>query len=140
MKQDEEGYPYKKTTNKNNSDEKVKKYSSTLWAIEDYGLILFRSFRYGSEVKRGEDGSRNLIFRYSDLISYDYSSGVATASDDNISKFLHCTFDSSYIVNEIEISISDKYVYHAFDSYFSGIINGDKRQWDILADHALAKI
>ena len=140
MKQDEEGYPYKKASNKNNSDGKVKKYSSTLWAIEDYGLILFRSSRYGNEVKRGEDGSRNLVFRYSDLLSYSYSSGAATASDDSISRFISLTFDSSYIANKFEISVSDKYVYNAFDNYFGCIINEDKRHWDILADEALARI
>ena len=140
LKQDEEGYPYKKASNKHNSDEKVKKYSSTLWAIEDYGMILFKSSRYGKEVKRGEDGRRNLVFRYSDLLSYSCSSGAAATSDDSTSRFISLISDSSYMANEFEISVSDKYVYDAFDNYFSGIINGDKRQRDILADEALARI
>ena len=139
-KQEDEGSPLKKVLKKHNTDEKVKRYGGSLWAVEDFGLILFWSARYGSEVKRGEKGGRNLVFRYSDLVSYSYSREIASASDDTILDTIHLTFNSSYVVHEINAAVYDGVVYRAFDNYFKNIINGDKRQWDILADAALAKV
>ena len=139
-KQEDEGSPLKKVLKKHNTDEKVKKYGSSLWVVENFGLILFKSGRYGNEVKRGEDGRRNLVFRYSDLVSYSYSKEGVSASDDTILDSIHLTFNSSYMVHEISVAVYDKVVYQAFDDYFKNIIIGDKRQWDILADEVLTKI
>ena len=139
LKQDDEDSPLKKILKKHNTDEKVKKYGGSLWAIEEFGLILFTVGRYGRAVKRGEDGRRNLVFRYSDLVSYSYSKEIVSASDDTILDLIHLTFKSSYVVNEISTAVYDKVVYQAFDDYFKSIIHGDKMQWDILADEALRK-
>ena len=134
LKQDYEGW--RKVLKKNNTDEKVKRYSGSLWAVEDFGLILFN---HGQQVKKGEDGERNLVFRYSDLVSYSYSREHLTADSENLSDLIHLTFNDSYLVHEITVSLGDKVVYTAFDNYFSGIVNGDKQQWDTLADAALAR-
>ena len=134
QKQVEEGSPY----NNKHNDERVKRYgggSQCIWAVDDYGLILFQS---SQTVKIGEDGDRNLVFRYSELISYRYESDLS--DDDSRIDTLHLTFDSPSLLNEIYTTIYDKNVYNSFDKHFHSIVNGDKTHWDMLADNALARV
>ena len=140
LKQEEEGSPFKGLSKKNNSDETVKKFGSynhCIWLVEDFGLILLKSI-YGGVEK--EENERSLVFRYSELASYRLSAEYATTNDERKTEYLYLTFNSPNVVNEISVQILGKDAYKIFDNYFAGIINGDKKQWDILADNALAKV
>ena len=131
-----EGSGFNQIFQKVEYDEKIKLYGSSLWTVDDYGLILFES---SNKVKRGYAG-RNLVFRYSELVSYSYFEDIANDDDCTHIDHIKLKFNSSYTMNEIEAVIPDYAVYQDFDNHFSGIVNGDKNQWNSLADNALAKV
>ena len=140
LKQEEEGSFFKAVFKKNNSDETVKKFGQdnhSIWLVEDFGLILVRAIRGGVETA---ENTRNLVFRYTDLISYHFNSEYATTNDNRPTDYLNLKFSSSYVLNEISVQILGKEAYGLFDTYFSVIMNGDQSQWDVLADNALARV
>ena len=109
-KQVEEGSPY---NNKHNNP-RVKRYgggNESIWAADEYGLMLFMSSQM---VNRGEDGDRNLVYRYAELAAYRYS------SEDDINE-IHLTFNCPLLVKEISVTVYDRNVYNAFDKHFLGI-------------------
>jgi len=140
FKQGSEGWASKRQIKKYHKDEKVKLYGTNLWAIEDYGLFFYHSYQHRQNLKRGEDGNRSLIFRFSDLLSYRYIVETVSASDDTSLHIIELTFNNSYLLNEIRVSVNNRGMYQVFDDYFKDIVNGDKKQWDMLADQALAKV
>ena len=120
---------------KNYSVPFVKKYGiafSCIWAVEDFGLILVNTTRSVSSM-------RNLVFRYSELESYEYYTDKSYDGN-SIDCNIRLNFRSPHPLNSVHVNVSDKNVYNAFDAYFAPIINSDKTEWDRRADAALSRV
>ena len=152
LKQAIEGSPLKIITNKKD-DNTIKRFGVNregIWAVEDYGLILIRDVVTGLHLIPTESDVRYLVYRYSELVSYNYRKKVPAYNVGEIQDYdakrativpecIDLNFNGPHIPTLRTIDIGTKGAYKIFDKYFGSIINSSKSEWDRKADFVLKR-